>query len=132
MGLATRGKRGNGKVIEYEEQDSDDDDLTKEAIGTPLQSEDDRGEPPVKKLRRYVQKPDVLQPPSATRPNIDLQTESGSDDDYETSHNKKRKPRKSFSSTSKVKGKGKGRARLHALFDKLPTDIIYMVSAFHC
>ncbi|KAG8914240.1 hypothetical protein FRC00_000287 [Tulasnella sp. 408] len=144
MELATWGKTGRGKVIEYTEQDSDDDNQTKEAIGTSCQSEDDKGEPPVKKLRSGLRTLPSASPSSTSRAlqgtfknrvlfgrsqgrqlRLLDKEEPGSDDDYETSHNKKRKPRKSLPSTNSVKGKGKGRARLHALFDKLPTDIIY-------
>ncbi|KAG9044255.1 hypothetical protein FS837_008551 [Tulasnella sp. UAMH 9824] len=123
MQLATRGKTGNGKVVEYREQDSGDEDQTKGALGAPLQSGDDRGEPPMKKLRSG---PGTL---PLTSPSSTSGALQGSDDDYETPHNKKRKPRKSFTSANKVKGRGRGKARLHALFDKLPTDVIYTSSA---
>lgn len=54
---------------------------------------------------------------------------SDSEEHHEASSRKKRKPRKS-AITAKGKGKRKPRVRLRALFDKLPTEIVYMISDY--
>ncbi|KAG9042928.1 hypothetical protein FS837_010212 [Tulasnella sp. UAMH 9824] len=81
----------------------------------------DRGEPPMKKPCSGL---GILPLTSPNKTSRTLQEEPGTDDDYEILDNKKRKPRKSPTSTGK--GKGKAKAQLHTLFDRLPTDIIYM------
>ncbi|KAG8896285.1 hypothetical protein FRC01_011904 [Tulasnella sp. 417] len=119
MVVTTRRTAGKGKVVKYEEQDSDDDVQMTDLPPASPKAEIDAQEPPMKKLRTGS---DASSPTPSRQ---DLQV-SEAEDDYEASTSKKRKLRKSAAVT-KGKGKGKAKAQLDTLFDKLPTDVVYMI-----
>ncbi|KAG8896321.1 hypothetical protein FRC01_011883 [Tulasnella sp. 417] len=121
MVVTTRRTAGKGKVVKYEEQDSDDDVQMTDLPPTSPKAEIDAQEPPMKKLRTG----NDASSPTPSRQDHQL---SEAEDDYEASTSKKRKLRKSAAVT-KGKGKGKAKAQLDTLFDKLPTDVVYLSSA---
>ncbi|KAG8965768.1 hypothetical protein FRC05_003027 [Tulasnella sp. 425] len=123
MAVATRMKTGKGTRVKYEKQDSDDDAQMDDVQITTPKVEVDTEEPPRKKLRTELRSPSPSTPAADAKSAEDPE----SDDDYRISQSKKQKPRKSSSSTSKAKGKGKAKAQLDTLFDKLPTDVVYMI-----
>ncbi|KAG9042931.1 hypothetical protein FS837_010215 [Tulasnella sp. UAMH 9824] len=125
MVITTRRTAGKGKAVTYKEPDSDDDIQMNDATPPPAKGELDEQEPPMKKLRTGINSSSPIPPQQ------DVQA-SESDDDYEASSSKKRKSPKSAAATKgkgKSKDKGKAKAQLHTLFDKLPTDVVYLSSA---
>lgn len=85
----------------------------------------------------------VLRMAGETMLKLGYLTDSEDEYEYELSHGKKRKPRKPVTPAPKGKRKGKARKldnvklstevearRLDNLFDKLPTEVIYIVSCF--
>ncbi|KIO15698.1 hypothetical protein M407DRAFT_34714 [Tulasnella calospora MUT 4182] len=121
MVLVTRRNTGKQDVVEYREQDSDDDRPMKDIVRIPPRTAE---EPPTKKLCRGLR---ILSPTSSDEDFNSAREDPESDDDQEISDSKKREPYTLPAAASKVKGKGKAKGQLHTLFDKLPTDVVYTI-----
>ncbi|KAG8914239.1 hypothetical protein FRC00_000286 [Tulasnella sp. 408] len=138
---ATTGKR---KAVTYEEQDWDDDVQMNDA--SPPPPELDGHEPKMKKLRTGMDSSSPIPPqhevqgtprgselrktyplrcPKTQVLTITLWKALESDVDYKSSSNEKRKPRES-ATDPRSEGEEQAMAPLQTLFDKLPTDLVYM------
>ncbi|KAG8962232.1 hypothetical protein FRC00_009963 [Tulasnella sp. 408] len=144
MVIGTHKTTGKRKAVTYEEQDLDDDVQMNDAPPLRPEAELDEYKSPMKKLRAEMDSSSPILPQQDIQgtsselrktypfrcPKTQVLTvarlkasESGDDDDSPSS--KRQKPRESPTATG-GEGKEQAIAQLHTLFDKLPTDAVYM------